>query len=104
MNISHLASIALVALGLSFQAQAQDITAGETLYKKECRSCHGPTAKGMASYPKLVGNPADYIVDKLERYRSGEKLGPNTMLMAPRAKNLSDDDITNLAGFIASLE
>ena len=80
-----------------------DTEAGEKLYRRECRGCHGPTAKGLASYPKLVGNPPAYIVGRLIQYRSGEKLGPNTPLMAPRAKKLSDQDITNLAGFITSL-
>ncbi|MDJ0629121.1 MAG: c-type cytochrome [Rhodobacter sp.] len=80
-----------------------DIAAAEKLYKRECRGCHGPTAKGLASYPRLVGHPADYIAGRLKQYRAGEKLGPNTPLMAPRARKLSDDDIFNLAGFIASL-
>jgi len=77
---------------------------GAALYKKECRGCHGPTAKGLASYPKLREQTAEYLIDKLERYRAGEKFGPNTPLMAPRAKKLSDDDIVNIATFITSLE
>ena len=81
-----------------------DAEAGEALYKKNCRACHGPTAKGVSSYPKLAGQPFDDLVDKLHRYRSGEKIGPNTMLMAPRAKKLSDDDINNIVAFITSLE
>ena len=85
-------------------AIAQDIDAGKATYKKSCRSCHGPTAKGLASFPKLVDKSADYIVDRLQRYRAGEKFGPNTALMAPRAKALSDDDIVNIAHFIDSLE
>ncbi len=86
------------------QAAAQDLAAGEDIYKSSCRSCHGPTAKGMASYPRLVGQTSDYLVDMLERYRAGEKIGPNTMLMAPNAKELSDEDIVNVAQFIVSIE
>ncbi len=84
-------------------ALVADLAAGEKRYRRECRGCHGPTAKGLASYPKLVGHPTDYIIGRLEQYRAGEKLGPNTPLMAPRAKKLSDEDIVNIAGFIASL-
>lgn len=94
-----------VWLALSFgmpQAMAQDVEVGKALYKKNCRACHGPTAKGLASYPKLIGHPAEYLVDRLERYRAGEKFGPNTPLMAPRAKKLSDDDITNIVTFIVT--
>lgn len=94
---------AIVFLGPT-DASAQDIDAGEAVYKSACRSCHGPTAKGMASYPKLVGQTAEYLIDKLERYRAGERFGPNTMLMAPNARKLSDEDIVNVANFIISIE
>lgn len=90
-----------ILLGTS-QAAAQDVEVGNSLYKKNCRACHGPTAKGLASYPKLVGHPAEYLVDRLERYRAGEKFGPNTPLMAPRAKKLSDEDISNIVTFIVT--
>ncbi|MCV6585928.1 MAG: c-type cytochrome [Marinibacterium sp.] len=80
-----------------------DVEAAEKLYKRQCRACHGPTAKGLASYPKLAAQPADYIEGRLRQYRAGETLGPNTPLMAPRARKLSDQDIANLAAFISSL-
>ena len=35
-------------------ASAQDLAKAEKNYKKVCRSCHGPTAKGMASFPKFL--------------------------------------------------
>ena len=96
--------IAAVATGLLSAAPvgAQNIDEGGELYKKQCRSCHGPTAKGMASYPRLAGKPLEYLVQRLEQYRAGKKLGPNTPLMAPRAKKLSDDDIANIANFIVT--
>ena len=104
MRIAPLIVISVVGfLGLP-PAAAQDVAAGEALYMKECKGCHGPTAKGLASYPRLVDHPPEYLVDRLERYRKGEKFGPNTPLMAPRARKLSDDDIVNVANFIASLE
>lgn len=95
-----IAAIALAAFAIK-PAAAQDIEAGQKLYKKECRGCHGRTGKGLSSYPKLVGHPPDYLIDRLERYRAGEKFGPNTPLMAPRAKKLSDEDIQNLVTYIA---
>ena len=102
-------AISLVGLSLAYPANADggasaDVEAGAALYKKECRACHGPTAKGMSAYPKLRGQTAEYLAEMLERYRAGEKIGPNTMLMAPRAKKLSDEDIVNISEFIASIE
>ena len=79
-----------------------DLSAGEELYQSVCRNCHGPTAKGMASFPKLAGNDAQYLSIQLAEYRSGATLGYNTALMAPHAKPLSDQDILNLAAYIAT--
>ena len=81
---------------------AQDSAHGEELYQSVCKNCHGPTAKGMASFPKLAGQPADYLVSRLEAYRAGEKVGPNTALMRPHATELSDEDIADLAAYIAT--
>lgn len=102
-SISGLFLVCGIFAGTSIPANANDVEVGQTLYKKECRACHGPTAKGLASYPKLVGQSAEYLVDKLTRYKAGEKFGPNTPLMAPRAKKLSEEDIANISAFIASL-
>ena len=88
---------AAALLILAAPAGAQNLEAGKAIYKKQCRGCHGPTAKGLASYPRLSDKTVDYLVDRLERYRAGERFGPNTPLMAPRAKKLSDDDIANIA-------
>lgn len=83
-------------------SKAQDVSAGEKLYQKNCRTCHGPKAQGLASFPKLAGNSAEYLVGRLEQYRSGEKVGPNSPLMMPQAANLSDEDIRNIANYIST--
>lgn len=89
------------ALSLN-QAQAADTAAGKSLYASNCAQCHGPTAKGMASFPSLTGQEAGYIQSRLETYRAGEKVGANSSLMIPNARNLSDDDIANLSAFLSS--
>ncbi len=80
-----------------------DLKSGEKIYKSVCKNCHGPTGKGMASFPKLVDNTAEYLADRLKQYRSGEKIGPNTALMAPQATSLTDQDIADIAAYLASL-
>ena len=84
------------------QAGAQDIAAGEKIYKGVCRACHGPSAQGMASFPKLADKETDYIVMRLGQYRAGETVGPNTPLMKPHAARLSDEDIANIAAYITT--
>ncbi|MCR9089245.1 MAG: c-type cytochrome [Rhodobacteraceae bacterium] len=91
------------ALALSAaQAHGAEPADGEEIYASVCRNCHGPTGKGMASFPSLSGNDADYIGTRLTQYRAGETVGPNTPLMSPMAVDLSDEDIANLAAYIST--
>jgi cytochrome c553 len=84
-------------------ASKTDIAKGKKQFRKDCRGCHGAKAQGVASYPRLSGQPAEYLIERLEQYRAGKKLGPNTPLMAPRAKKLSDQDIADVVAYIETL-
>ena len=77
-----------------------DIAAGEERYKKSCVNCHGAAGKGVASYPKISGQEISYTVSKLETYRDGIKVGPNSSLMIMMAKPLTDEEIANLAAYL----
>lgn len=96
------AALTLPPLGAG-AARAQDVAAGEELYGSVCRTCHGPTAKGMASFPRLAGHDAEYLAGQLEQYRAGETVGPNSPLMIPHARDLSDEDIADVVAYVASL-
>lgn len=82
------------------EAQAGDKAAGEARYNKTCINCHGPAGKGVASYPKISGNDVAYTREKLETYRDGIKIGPNSSLMIMMARTLTDEEITNLAAYL----
>ncbi|QFS82538.1 Cytochrome c-554(548) [Roseivivax sp. THAF40] len=83
-------------------AHAQDAAQGEEIYQSVCKNCHGPTANGMASYPKLNDKDVAYLTDRLETYRAGDKVGPNSLLMIPHAKRLSDDEIASIAVYVTT--
>ncbi|WP_006788349.1 c-type cytochrome [Thiorhodospira sibirica] len=107
MKKSILSSVALaVALALSSAAHAGDVAAGKEIYDKQrpqpCSSCHGAQGQGMAIFPPLTKHSVKQTTDLLKRYRAGETVGSNTALMTPHAKNLSDEDIANLAAYIAT--
>lgn len=95
-----LASVAIGAV-VAMQAAAQDSAAGKALYQDVCRNCHGPAARGMASFPRLTGKDAEYLVSRLEQYRAGEKVGPNSALMMPLAEDMTDAEIADVAAYIA---
>jgi len=82
---------------------SDDIQAGDDRYHKNCHNCHGPAGMGVASYPKISGLDSEYIVDKLNRYRAGEKIGSNSGLMISMARKLSDDEIKILAAYLSSI-
>ena len=93
-------SLGIVCFLSSFQVLAADAIAGKMRYNQTCINCHGPAGKGAASYPKISGKEIPYIIDKLETYRSGTKIGPNSALMIMMAKPLTDEEIANLAEYL----
>jgi len=74
--------------------------AGEERYKKSCVNCHGAGGKGVASYPKISGQEISFTKSRLETYRDGIKVGPNSSLMIMMAKPLTDEEIANLARYL----
>lgn len=78
--------------------------AGEVRYNQSCNNCHGAAGKGVASYPKISGQEISYTTSKLETYRAGEKIGPNSSLMIMMAKPLTDEEIADLAAYLKDAE
>jgi len=85
---------------ISTEALCGDIEAGEARYAQNCGNCHGPGGMGLASYPKLKGKEIPYLIDRLNTYRAGTKIGPNSDLMIMMAQPLSDVEIANLAAYL----
>ena len=70
-----------------------------------CVDCHG--AEGNApidtTYPKIGGQYHDYIAHSLQLYRDGDRSGsPTTDLMGSQAKDLTDQQIADLAAYFGS--
>lgn len=84
-------------------AASADVAAGlpgESKYVT-CAACHGANGGGGIG-PALAGQDVDYIVGRLNAYRANEMVGPQSPLMWPNAMNLSDEDIQDLADYVAS--
>ncbi len=97
------AASVVMAAGMVGVAHAGDPEAGQAKYAT-CIGCHGPTGQGQAIFPKVAGKDFDYLVEVMTKYRAGETVGPNSMMMMPHAMNLSDEDIADLAAYMAAME
>lgn len=65
-----------------------------------CAGCHGSNAQGRGRIPKLAGQPVDYLKKQLLDFKKGvRKGGP----MNPVSSSLSEQDINELAVYLASL-
>jgi cytochrome c553 len=95
------AGVALAVCAGATGTQAADLAAGEKRYNVNCVNCHGKAGQGMASFPALKGREAAYIAEKLQTYRAREMVGPNSAIMMSLSSDLTDEDIANLAAFIA---
>ena len=74
---------------------------GEAKYAA-CGACHG-TQGGGGVGPKLSGQTAEYIANRLWQYKRGEKVGSQSNLMWGQAGMLSETDITDLADYIQTM-
>jgi cytochrome c len=83
--------------------QVATVTAlpGEAKYAA-CGACHGAQGGGGVG-PALAGQTVEYIVGRLNQYKAGEKVGNQSNLMWGQAAGLSDQDMNDLAEYIATL-
>lgn len=69
-----------------------------------CVSCHGPNGMGVGStFPALAGQPAGYIEAQLHAWQAGTRPPGPLDLMPAIAKRLSNEEITAVASYFASL-
>jgi cytochrome c553 len=102
MNKLWIAMIAAAGLAVAGNA----VAGGDVAKGKEkaaiCSACHGPDGNTPLApdYPRLAGQPNDYLEKALRDYKSGKRKNP---LMGPQAQNLSKQDMKDLAAYFASL-
>lgn len=100
MNKLLIAMLAAAGLGTAVPSLAADIAAGKEKAAM-CVACHGEGGNKplMPEYPKLAGQPADYLAKALRDYKSGKRKNP---VMAPMAQTLSKQDIKDVSAYFAS--
>jgi cytochrome c553 len=94
-------ALAVACAMLPPSVQARDADAGRAK-AQTCAVCHGPLGVSVApDTPNLAGQPAIYLDAQLRAYRSGAR---KHEVMVVLARPLTDDDISNLAAWFASIK
>ena len=95
----HLFFVVLLTSGL-WATDAQ-YNRGEMLYfSKVCNGCHGSSAEGGGSAPRLAGKTIPYIKTKLQYFRKAKVSTQRQEVMVQFALKLSDENIDDLSYFL----
>jgi cytochrome c553 len=82
------------------KAAKPDLVAGEAKFTAVCAACHGADGNsGSPANPKLAQQHPEYLVKQLREYKSGVR---KNAIMQGMAAGLSDDDMKNMAHWLAS--
>lgn len=109
LDIDAFYSAQVPAVGSITPEQEELALAGRPIYRAghaefsipACMGCHGPAGKGIAPhYPRLSGQPAEYIRTQLLAYKAGER---ENNIMNDIAFPLSAEQIEALATYISGL-
>jgi cytochrome c553 len=75
---------------------------GQSIFHNHCVGCHGVDGRGKEGYARLAGQQPQYVVKMLREFRdrTGRRSNP---WMTAVALHLSDDDMRNVAAYVASL-
>jgi cytochrome c553 len=96
----HSSFIAYVPIG--------SVKKGEALVTKSgaktivCGNCHGADLKGLGPVPPLAGRSPSYLVRQMYDMQHGFRKGSWTELMEPVVANLSNDEMLDIAAYLAS--
>jgi len=92
------------------ESEAPRIEAGKAIFESglsaknvpACLTCHGPEGKGMATFPRIAGQHADYLVKQLMVFQRTDER-PEGSIMKTVAHELTRDDIENVAAYVQAL-
>ena len=84
------------------KADPVQVARGKELFTKLCVRCHGESAHGDATIPRLAGQQIPYVVTSVTRYRDGTGIR-NNQLMSIATSSLKNEDIKAIANYLTQL-
>ena len=67
-----------------------------------CSTCHGPEGKGNATFPRLAGQHADYLVKQLLVFQRTDER-PEGSIMKTVAHDLTPQNMQDVAGYLQAM-
>jgi len=93
-------SVACMAAETAAAPGAPDLAKGAASFAAVCAACHSADGNSLVPiYPKLSQQHPEYLVKQLHEFKSGKR---QNAIMLGFASTLSDDDMRNIAYWVAT--
>lgn len=93
-----------VAILVMFLCAREPLVASETAPIRNCTWCHGTSAQGFATAPRLAGQKHQYVINQLSSFNKHTRDNPlSTQYMWDAAANLGPHTARDLATYFSAL-
>ncbi|WP_430460043.1 c-type cytochrome [Thalassolituus sp. LLYu03] len=75
---------------------------GEALYNSVCFVCHGKEGYGSQQYPRIAGQPYDYLKDTLMKFLNNDPERQNSPMMGV-IRSMNEKQLDDVAAYVANL-
>ncbi len=75
---------------------------GKALYESMCFACHGMSGHGNQHYPRIAGQPYEYLTKTLMKFLNNDPQRQNSPMMSV-IRNLNEQQINDVAAHVANM-
>ena len=75
---------------------------GQQVYQSLCFACHGDKGHGSHTYPRIAGQPYEFLEKTLLKFKQGDESRKNSPMTAV-VGNMSDEDLKAVARWVANM-
>ncbi len=75
---------------------------GEQIYKTTCFVCHGNAGHGSSLYPRIAGQPYEYLTKTLMRFLHNDPERKNSPMIGV-VQNMDEQQLRDVAAYIAHM-
>lgn len=105
LNRQDKINIALYFSQMPVKTRAQPVSSnikGEQIYQGLCFNCHEQDGHGNGNYPRIAGQPYEYLIRTLNGFAGGDDRRANSPMVGI-IKTLNEQQILEVAAYMASM-